>query len=264
MTLSCNAQISVDSLLTNIYSSYTETGSKNYLSETFTIFESQDRKDRYDIFLDSTNQIDENIGLSIVHYSYDKLNRIQLIEGFNKEGYRSYWDFPEKQIFRYVIDTLVPEINKIKNEICNCQNPEILSDVIVIKEINTDTVYNKIRISIISKDSTEKLSYSICSNGKLCNKAENTFYIYRKFHKKNKSKIIHERFYDAGLKLVDGKHGVNTSEFTSYFPPGTSYAYSIREIKNGEVKTINFYDKNGSLVETKHYGISIGPINTSE
>lgn len=262
LTLNCQAQIAIDSLLSSINSKYAKIGTKEYLSESFTIFESDNKKDRYDIFLDSTNQINEYIGLSIVHYTYDDLNRIKLIEGFNSKGIRSYWDFPEIQIFHYVSDTIVVEMNRIKNEICNCIHPDSLSDVLMIKEINTDTIYNKIRYTISSKDSTTKLSYSICSTGEICQRGGNVNYIYREFDGKNRSKIIHERYYDMKLNLVNGNYNVYTSESVSYFPPVKEYAYSLRELKNGEIRTIKFYNKKGKLVEIRNYGISEGPLNS--
>lgn len=261
MALNCNAQISVDSLLSDINSNFSKTGSKKYLQETFTIFESQNKKERYDLYLDSTNKLKEYIGLSIVHYNYDELNRIILIEGFNDKGIRNFWDFPSKQIFRYVSDTVVSEFNKIRNEICNCKSQDTLSDVVIIKEINsgTDSIYNKIRISIYSKDSTNKLSYAICSNGKICKKSENVRYIFRQFDKNEKSIIVQERYYDGRLRLLNGKHSVYKTENFSY-SANISYAYSLREIRDREIRTIRLYDKRGKLVDTKEYIMS-GPVN---
>jgi hypothetical protein len=216
--------------------------------ESFTKFESENKKDRYDIFFDSTNQINEYIGLSIVHYSFDELNRIKLIEGFNSKGMRSYWDFPEIQKFRYVSDSVVTEMNQIRNEICNCINPDTLSDVVIVKEINTDPIYNKIRISIISKNSTMKLIYSICPNGKICNRSENVSYIYRQFDTSIRFLIIHERFYDADLKLINGEHMAYESE-TFALDPNISYAYSQRELNNGRISSIKFFNKEGEMID---------------
>lgn len=255
-----NTQISIDSLLLKISSHYSKTGIRKYLGETFTIFETENKKDRYDLFLDSNNKLQENIGLSVVHYSYDELNRIILIEGFNKSGKRSYWDFPEVQVFRYVSDTIVSDFNKIRNEICNCKNQDTLSDMVIIKEINSDTIYNKIRISIFSKDSTMKLTYSICSNGKICNRSENASYIFRQFDKKVRYLIVHERYYDRKLRLVNGRHQVFQSENVSYSARDKPYAYSIRELEKGEIKTIRFYNKTGKIVGVEEYIIS-GPVN---
>lgn len=263
LTLNCNAQISIDSLLSSLNSNYSRTGSKEYLLETFTKFESDNKKDRYDVFLDSTDKLQEYIGLSIVHYSYDKLNRIILIEGFNRLGFRSYWDFPVITKFTYVSDTIVSELNKIRNEICNCKSLDSLSNVVVEKEISfrEDSIYNKTRYKIFSQDSTIKLTYSICSNGKICKRGNNVFYIYREFDKKNKTIIIHERYYDDKLKLINGKHDVYKSENVSFSPPTKTYAYSIRQMEEGEIKVIRFYNKKGKLLEIKYFGGFEGPIN---
>jgi hypothetical protein len=261
-TTDCISQISVDSLLTTIHSNFKQIGSKKYLKETFTIFESANKKDRYDLFLDSTNKLKEYIGLSIVHYNYDNLNRIKIIEGFNEKGIRSYWDFPSKQIFKYVSDSVVYEFNKIRNEICNCKNQDSLSNVVIIKEINSgsDSIYNKTRITISSIDSTYKLSYSICSNGEICKKPENVRFIFRQFDKNEKNIIVQERYYDRKLRLLNGKHSVYYTEYISNSPINKAYAYSVREISKNEIKVIRFYNKRGKLIDTKEY-ISTGPIN---
>ena len=102
-----NTQISVDSLLFKINSNYSKSGKKDYLGEKFTKFETKNKEDRYDLFLDSTNQLNNHIGLSIVHYSYDKLKRIKLIEGFDSIGFRRYWDFP-------IIQKYVEEIIRVE------------------------------------------------------------------------------------------------------------------------------------------------------
>ena len=256
-----NAQISVDSLLSITNTSFSKTGTREYLSETFTIFKSENKKERYDIFLDSTNQLSEYIGLSIVHYSFDELNRIILIEGFSSKGVRSYWDFPVIQIFRYVSDTVVVQMNNIKNEICKCQSLDTLSDVVITKEKTIERIYDKVRISVSSKDSMMKLAYAICSNGKVCQRGENAYYVYHEFGGKRKKKITQERYYDNELRLVNGKHDVHTTENSAYSVSTIPYAYSIRELEEGEIETINFYNKKGKLVGKRENLPWRGPIN---
>ena len=255
-----NTQISVDSLLSKINSDYSIAGTNEYLGESFIKFELADKGDRYDLYLDSINQLNNHIGLSIVHYSFDELNRIKLIEGFDSTGVRSYWDFPVIQRFRYVADTVISEFNKIKNELCNCQGLDTLSLLVEITEINRNPIYNKTRLKVISRDSTMKLTYAFCSKGNLCKRRENVSFIFRVFDNENRSIIAHERYYDADLNLVDGLHNVSETETLSYYP-SEEYAYSVRNLKKGELDTIRFYNKKGKLVDTKQYGFSSGPIN---
>lgn len=250
------AQLSMDSLLTVVNNSYAKTGSQKYLVESFTHFESVDKRDRYDLFLDSTGNLQEYIGLSVVHYGFDERNRITLIEGFSSSGERSYWDFPPVTTFRYVSDTLVPEMNRIRNELNNSQNSELLSNVSIIRELYRNTAYNKTRIKVYSSDSTMKLAFVVCPDGQICNrKSKEVAYIFREYDKTDKT-IIGEYRYNSKLKLVDGHHPVFTSENVAVRSSSKSYAYSIRELKDGKLNTIRYYNRKGKLVETSNHGIS--------
>ncbi len=254
------SQISVDSLRLTLDSDYTKTGERSYLMETFSIFESADKLDRYDLMLDSSNQLQEYIGLSIVHYAYDEQKRPTLIEGFNRNGERSYWDFPVVQRFTYTADTVVSAFNQLKNDYCDCQHAELLSSVQESKEVNLNPTYNKTRYHIYSSDSTMKLTYAICSTGKLCNRGENVAYVFRVFDKEHHSTIVHERYYDNQLQLVDGLHSVFKSERLSVSPP-QAYAYSERELTDGKITLIRYYNSKKELVHTENYGNQSRPIN---
>jgi hypothetical protein len=274
ISCTCKGQISVDSLLTAIKVSCTETGSQKYLLQSFTRFESADRRDYYDLFLDSTGRLQEYIGLSIVHVSFDEKNRKSLIEGFNGNGMRSYWDFPVVQKFRYINDTLVPEMNRIRKEMNGSQDSEILSNVTIIREFNTDAVYDRTRFKVYSQDSTLKLSFVFCPDGEICNrKPEQAAYVFREYDKNDKRIIIQERYYNSKLELVDGNHPVFTSETVAVSSSSKPYAYSIRELKDGKLNTIHYYNQKGELVETSQHGpsvvidgtsISSGPINSNK
>ena len=256
--LNSKGQISIDSLLMRIKYEYYQTGTTDYLGSKFTKFETPDATNRYDIYLDSNNQLKEHIGLSIVHYTYDSQQRIILIEGFNSKGFRSFWDFPEIQKFRYVNDTVVAEMNRIRDEICDCVFPEILSNVKIVEEINSTRSFNVLRYTIYSKDSLMKLTFAKTSDGKFYSSSNKVSFVYREFDSITAHLIIHERHYDAKLKLVMGKHNLYTSETVAYSAEG-SYAYSIRTFDKGLLKTAAFYDKKGKLIKTQQYGVIRGP-----
>ena len=256
--LNCNSQISVDSLISILNARYTKTGTRNHMQEKFTVFETEDKKDRYDLYLDSAGHLNEFIGLSIVHYSYDDQNRIILIEGFNSKGERSYWDFPDVQKFRYVNDTLIPAMSQISNQICDCDNPDNLYHVTIVQEINSGSNYNPVRYSVFSKDSLMKLSFSTNSVGEIWPSLMNVAYIFRVFDPVNKSLILQERYYNPKLKLVMGLHSIYTSETIAY-TASESYAYSIRTFDKGSLKTASFYNKKGKLIKTQQYGDIRGP-----
>jgi hypothetical protein len=245
----CQSQIKVDSVLDNVLNKYHKTGAKKYLMVEFSKFESENSSERYDIYLDSTNNLLEYIGLSIIHYSYDSLKRIKIIEGFNQNGELSYWDFPPLQKFSYTHDTLVPKLNKIRNEVCACINPDSLGMIIRIYEYYNDTTYNKIRINLISSDSLIRLKYSYNINRKLSKNSKNVAYTYREYDKKTGYLILHERYYDKHLELVNGVHMAYKSDNYAQHC-SVPYAYSIREIKDNEIVTIKFYNKNHLLVDT--------------
>lgn len=257
---SAQSQISVDSLLQEIDVKYTKTAERDYLMEKFSIYESADKLDRYDLFLDSSNQLQENIGLSVVHYAYDVQNRLVLIEGFNSKGERSYWDFPVVQRFTHTHDTVVSVFNQLKNDYCNCQHEERLSSVMKTQEIYRNTTYSKTRFHMYSNDSTMRLTYSICSNGKVCNRGKNVAYVFRVFDKHYPSRIIHERYYDDQLQLIDGEHSVYETEWLSFNSP-VSYAYSERELIDGNLSLVRFYNAKKELIHSKKYNHHGGPIN---
>lgn len=257
-TIEGNTQLNVDSLLRKIQIDYSVNGTKKYLSEEFKCFESKDKLERYDVYFDSTGQLQDYISLAIVHRTFDQFHRPLLIEGFNKSGGRSYWDFPVIQEFTYISDTLVYEMNKIESERCSCPFQSKYR-VERIEEKNLESKFNKTRFYIYSEDSLSKLTFAFCSNGKVCHRGEGVYYIYRVFDSKHRSKILEERYYDENLELIDGPHQIYKGEYWSE-SNSVNYSYSIRELENGDYKKINLYSKEGILVHVREPGIITRPI----
>lgn len=258
-----NAQIAMDSLMSELNMNFSVEGTKSYLMENFTCFESKNGKDRFDVCLDSLDQLQEYIGLSVVHYSFDDANRLTLIEGFNRSGQRSYWDFPAVTTFTYINDTLVTDMNRLIREACKCELTSVLSNVMIEKEfyLSSDSVYNRTRYFVTSQDSLFKLRFTKNLNHRICRQDDNSYYILRQFDSAKSRNIVQERYYDEKLKLVNGAHEVYINESFSQSAPNQPYAYSLRHLSNGKISAFEFYDKKGRLVEKREEINFGGPVN---
>ena len=242
------AQINIDSLTNYINDSCIQIGFKEYLLKEFKIFENHKKSDQFHINTDSLNQLEEYIGLAVVHYKYDTLSRLKLIEGFGKNGDRRYWDFPVRQTYEYKSDTISAELNKIRDEICNCKSTDTLSFVKIRKEYYNESKTHDKRVYIWSNDSTLRLTY-VKRNNKFLNKSvKGCVYIFREYDPNDLITIKQERFYDINLNLINGDHKVFLYDRVAE-GHGTQYAYSIRDVKDGKITCINFYDKSGKLID---------------
>lgn len=247
LAFSGTSQVSVDSLMTALNENYHKSGTSNYLQADFTVFKSDDSLDRYDVNLDSNNLLNEYIGLSIVHRAFDSQKRPTITEGFNKSGELSYWDFPPLQKFSYSDDTLVPLINKVNNEICQCDTSNVHGTIRRIVEYDENRVMTSARVTEMTKDGSVKLRYGYRSKTKTLLNYNDLVYSYREYDDSTTYLIVHERFYDLDFKLLENKYPVRSGDNVStgsYVP----YAYSIREVVNGKFTILRFYDANNNLV----------------
>lgn len=230
------AQISVDSLLTNLNTSYNIIGTREYLLKNFIQFESADKREVYDVYFDSTNQLSEYIGLSIVHYSYDTKNRVTLIEGFNSKGERRYWDFPVKTIFTYFEDTTIVLFDSLFDSLNLNSNQKYF--VRKSEELNNNAKYDLDRYKVLTKDSLILIEFSIWKkNNKISHNRKYVSYTFKQFDSIYKNEIISERFYDSTLTLIN-------AETIWDFP----YAYTEISLDKGKRTLINFFNKDSELV----------------
>jgi hypothetical protein len=268
----------VDELLIELHRDYEITGKRNYLLENFIVFESTDRLEAYHVFLDSNGIVNEYIGLSIVHYSFDEISRPALIEGFNSKGERYYWDFPPITMFRYFEDTVILYLTKIRQMLSHEPLLDTTYNVFVKTEKYTDefSKYDKTNYLIYTKDSTCILRFSVCSNGAICKSKNGVYFNYRELDSIDKSTISHERFYDTLFQLVEAPHLASVrDENLSGYEYLPFYAYSLRilhDVDDCGLYEMWFFNAQGEQVwfirtrlrcriEPASPGLSGGPIN---
>ncbi len=245
------AQISVDSLLTNLNTSYNKIGTRKYLQEKFIQFESANKREIYDVYFDSTNQLSEYIGLSIVHYSYDTKNRVTLIEGFNSKGERNYWDFPDKTVFTYYLDTTLVQLDSTLSQLNISTNNRF--NVVREEEFNNTEKFNMDRYKVYTNDSLIKIDFAIWKrNNTISHNREYISYTLKQFDSIYKNEIIAVRYFDSTLNLIDAK--------TIWEKP---YAYKEISLKDGKENLINYYNKNGELVYVEDKSKYDGPVALS-
>ena len=247
------SQINVDSLRNKLDANYTIVGYRSYLMEKFTSYVSHDSLDKYDLFLDSTKTLRNHIDLAIVHRSYDSQNRIVLIEGYDSLGNRSYWDFPAKTIFQYIEDTSIIQLNKIFKQIGEDVRLAEKCSVLIDYEIENNPKYSKIRYHIYSKDSTFLFTYSICSSGNVCRRANNVYYELYKLAD-NKRSYSANYFFGDDLKLIDGSHQLLYNKTWGAGTQNFDYAYAILTLDANYGKTqIDYFNKRKKLVHTSDF-----------
>lgn len=258
----CFSQINTDSLLQRLQRSYQQTRIQNHLMEDFLVFEDENKRDRYDVFFDSTQQLGEYIGLSILHYQYDSLNRITLLEGFNKSGQYSYWDFPPRNEYYYFNDTITPKLNRIKNELCNCVSPDSIGYIQTMVEYYFQEGFpDRVRTTEMSKDSLMKVFYVNKFDGSYMHNKEYVVFKFREYEKIGKKFITQERFYDVNFELINKKHLIGSTDRSGKFA-SIDYAYSIREVDSLGIRKIYLYDSKNELVDETNNSIieDSGPI----
>lgn len=246
-----NGQLSIDSLLTVLEQDFQKNGTRKYLMEEFTIFESKDRKDRYDVFLDSNNVIQDYIDLAIVHYSFDDFNRVTLIEGYNKIGKRSYWDFAPLQKIHYTDDTSINIVNFQLSQYFGCFVKTFKGEYKITEEYYEDPKYNLQRHLFRTNDHIASFTFSVCSSGDICDKGNGVGFIYREYDTLERTVIRKEYYYDSKQERLDAKHPyyINDNVSQNYF--GKPYSRSERVIKDGKIEKIFFYNRRGKLVHVE-------------
>jgi hypothetical protein len=249
----CWGQINVDELLIELHRNYEITGKRDYLQEEFTVFVSKNRMDEYHVFLDSNGIVNEYIGLSIVHYSFDEISRPTLIEGFNSKGERYYWDFPPITKYRYVSDTIMPYFTNIRQHLYPQSILDTLYNLTIEEEINIEkqSNFNLKRYTVYTKDSACILRFSVCSKGSICRRSNGEYFNYRELNPSDKKTILHERFYDTLFQLVEAPHEYSIYDSRClYYHVGISYAYSKRKLREDDeaLYEMRFFNAQGEEV----------------
>jgi hypothetical protein len=209
----------------------------------FQRFESTDKKELYDVCLDSTGKLSNYIELSIVRRTLDSLGRQLKTIGYNKEGKYFLWDFPPITEMIYNKDTTI-ETHYNHKYIFSSRETKITDKKGRVNEIiyqgkeskNYDRTVN------IYNDTLDELTIMHYDNNTNLKQDKNgVVYIYQKFDSINKNDIIEQRFLDINKKLVDNKHEFNNSQTNCIF----SVIY--RKFEKGEFVTY-YYNSNGKIV----------------
>lgn len=229
------SQIKLDSLMNELSNpkKYKLTAPVKYMTEDFQRFESTDKKELYDVYLDSTGKLSNYIELSVVYRTLDLQGRQLKTIGYNRDGTYYLWDFPPIKEMIYKKDTTIETnynykymFSSRKTTITD-KKDRIIEIIYQDKESNNyDRTINKYN------DSLNELTITrYDNNNKLIKDKNGVVFIYQKLDSINKKEIVEQRFLDINNKLVDAKHEFN------YTQTGCVFSIIYRKLENNEFVT---------------------------
>lgn len=248
--------IRIDSLVNYVNEHFSREANKKYLMEEFAVYESPDKSEAVHIFLDSLNKPSEYIGLCVVYYMYDSLNRLHSIEGWNSKGEPSYWDFSPLTMFYYEDYSNSTLIKKLQEIIPEFNSPPNSFVMVVENEVFSDSLskYNKTFYKLSSEDKQWNLKYYTRPEKGIHTASENVLFVLKK---RDTANVLESEYY-IGLDttLVDGKHShdtYNSSLGLLYIDDEYNFQYSVAKKFKGKMSAgINYFDKNNNLVFTSY------------
>lgn len=263
--------IRIDSLVNYVNEHFSRGANKDYLMGEFAVYESPDKSEAVHIFLDSLNKPSEHIGLCVVYYMYDSLNRLQTIEGWNSKGEPSYWDFSPLTTFHYEDYSNSTLIKKLQEIIPDLNSPSNTFTMIVENEVfsNSLSKYNKTFYKLSSEDMRWSLKYYSRPEKGIQTASENVLFVLKK---RDTAYVLESEYYiGVDTTLVDGSHSRDTynSSLGFYFDGDEyNFKYSVAKKFEGKISGgINYFDKNNNLVFTSYTwkrGITEGTIEDDE
>lgn len=241
LCLTAKAQIDLDSLRQSIENSTTWTKTKtiDYLMQPFQRFETVDKLEKIDLFIDSTGQLNEFIGLTAVYQQFDNQNRITKRIGYNLKGNYYLWDYSPIQTTEYLNDTTI--ITHYDYQYILTRKETNIKDDKgrTIEELRHDKdlkLYSRKTYNYIDQQK-ELLVTTFDGDGQIKNDEFGVGIIWQKFDSINR--LIEKRYYDSQMNLVDGEHDWPSS--SNIFE--CKYSILIREYKNNEELTKYYNSK---------------------
>ncbi len=209
------------------------------MSAYFQRFESRDKGEFYDVYLDSLGKLSSYLDLAIVHRMFNKQGRLMKTIGYGPDGTYSFWDFPPILEIDYRSDTTIETDYNYKYKFLSRKttiNDKWGRATEIIYEEAKDIYFD--RTINIYNDSLNEVTIAHYDKSQKLKKDKNgVAFIYRKFDLNGKD-IIEQRFLDIHRKLVDATH-----EF-DHTRTGCIFSIVYRECKKGEWVT-NYYNSAG-------------------
>lgn len=255
-------KVGIDSLVNHANQNFIKGQDKEYLMESFTVFENIDNSEAIHIYFDSLNNPNEYIGLCAVYYTYDSLHRVTSIEGWNRQGEPSYWDFPPLTTFQYEDYSNSMLIKKLRQAVPDFNSSFSSFTRTIVEEIYNDSEskYNKTNFRITSSDKKWTMRYYSKPTKGIRTVCDNTWFVLQ--HLDSTNQIDAEYFIGLDTTLIDGSHTCSSlySQLAvvaniEELPPKYSIA---RKYKEGMKREIKYFDKRNNLVYVRI--ISTGPI----
>ncbi|NOQ75502.1 MAG: hypothetical protein GQ574_26065 [Crocinitomix sp.] len=247
------SQVSMDSIMdVLLYSkSYRKIDTISYLMKDYVRFESIDETNSYDVYLDSTGKLSEDLGLSMVYKEFDKEGRIIKRIGLNIEGYYSLWDYSPIIHTRYWGDSTTEDHFS--------RDYSFDERVITIKDSHARKIevidYDK-NLKIISHqkkvydDLLNELIISYYDSvGNIKPNNYGVAFHYLRFDPNDYTLFLGEQFFDLEMNLVEADHG----HHFPYHEPALGYSH-IKRVKEKDQWVTKYYNLQGKLICEGHSG----------
>jgi len=238
-------QVNVDSIKLYLLQSdnYYKVETTN-ITQGFKRYSNKNDLESFDICIDSLNNLNEYINVSVIHKVFDSNGRLLKRIGYDRKGGYALYDFSPILIKSYQRDTIIEEYYNSKEEqtskkttILDSLKREI--EVIWYKEGNMFESRTKYEYS----DANNRLYIKyISENGNLNPNSYGVSILLKQFDSKNSENVIEEWFYDSKMKLVDADHN-------NLIPENNSLKYAhIKTVVEEGITYKYFYNSNGDLI----------------
>lgn len=245
-------RVNIDSLFVHVKTNFIQGQPRAYLQESFAVFESPNKLEAVHIFLDSLNRPNDYIGLCAVYYRFDSLFRVRSIEGWNRAGKPSYWDFAPLSTFEYrdistsafvrKLEQSVPDFNVAASPVLLCVEQEIYPDSL--------RKYGQTNYEVNTLDGTWKLRYYSKPAKGMRTVCDSAWFVLK--HLDSNFRVVEEYFFGLDTTLMDGFH-VCQSFYSTFAPregdvkPEMKYS-SAKKINDGALIEIHYFDKHQQVV----------------
>jgi hypothetical protein len=199
----------MDSLLNRIYSNeFIKRDTVEYEFESFIRYESLDNHKSYDLFLDSSGVLVENIGLAMIFSEYDNEHRKTKRIGLNLEGQYTLWDYSPIVHTRYSGDTTIADHF---NHNYKLKYREISIKDSLNREIETWSFDGELKLikRVVNRfnDELNELRIMNCDeDGKFLPNTFGVLVEYRKFDSIVQNQVLEKLYFDSSMHLVDADH----------------------------------------------------------
>jgi hypothetical protein len=247
-----NSQIDLDSLNAElVYSGhFVKSENKKYLLGNFQRYENKQKTEFYDVCYDSSGNLSDYIGVSLVHITIDSKGRILKQIGYDSKGNYNLWDFSPIQLNTYLKDTTIQEfynrlgkLTERKKTITDSKGRIV--DVVLFDE----NKQFKIKEHSTYKESENTIVIELMdSNGNLTPNNSGVAVKEIKLETLESDIIEQIKFFNTNHELIDAEHSHPMATIgSSVFNPGCYYSIVKFKRANNEIK-FQYYNSLGNLI----------------